>query len=478
MAARWPRPVFRDVAMTALRMLDVPKDLPDTTRSSRAEATAVHLTIYPATARGSRSVSSVTRPHGSGCILRHSAAGPGTSLGSLSGDAGFPDRRPFLTRVGTPVRAEGAGFSGDDAAGRAGGIGGQRVADRSSRETGWRAARIRRRVRSSRPARTASGCSLAPMTAQRSCWRGSTLRGALAPELARAGSVAGLEYDSRRVGKDFLFFAFPGVARRRPPVRARGDGERCARGGQRTAAARGFRRRHGSKWSTAGRRWPRRRAISIEHPDERVHFTGITGTNGKTTTAFLIDAILREAGKRHGTDRDHRIPAGGRGTAAPNTTPESLDMMRFAAELETARRHAPDHRSFLARPGAGPGLRLPFPYRRVHQSDARSSRFSPHHGRVRGRQAAAVFPAGRARAAMGGAERRRSGVPRRCAEDELRTICVRTLRRRRSAGGKYRSGFDGLALRSVSIEGARQPIESPLVGRINVSNILAAAGAG
>jgi len=32
------------------------------------------------------------------------------------------------------------------------------------------------------------------------------------------------------------------------------------------------------------------------HPDERVHFTGITGTNGKTTTSFLIDSILREAG--------------------------------------------------------------------------------------------------------------------------------------------------------------------------------------
>ena len=31
-------------------------------------------------------------------------------------------------------------------------------------------------------------------------------------------------------------------------------------------------------------------------PDERVAFTGITGTNGKTTTSYVIDAILRAAG--------------------------------------------------------------------------------------------------------------------------------------------------------------------------------------
>jgi UDP-N-acetylmuramoyl-L-alanyl-D-glutamate--2,6-diaminopimelate ligase len=39
------------------------------------------------------------------------------------------------------------------------------------------------------------------------------------------------------------------------------------------------------------------------------------------------------------------------------------------------------------------------------------------------------------------------------------------------------SGFDGLRF-DIAYEGARQPVESPLVGRINVMNILAAAGAG
>ncbi len=31
-------------------------------------------------------------------------------------------------------------------------------------------------------------------------------------------------------------------------------------------------------------------------PDERLKLTGVTGTNGKTTTTFLIDAVLRAAG--------------------------------------------------------------------------------------------------------------------------------------------------------------------------------------
>jgi UDP-N-acetylmuramoyl-L-alanyl-D-glutamate--2,6-diaminopimelate ligase len=35
----------------------------------------------------------------------------------------------------------------------------------------------------------------------------------------------------------------------------------------------------------------------FRRPDERISLTGITGTNGKTTTAYLLDSILRAAGK-------------------------------------------------------------------------------------------------------------------------------------------------------------------------------------
>ena len=69
-------------------------------------------------------------------------------------------------------------------------------------------------------------------------------------------------------------------------------------------------------------------------PDERVHFTGITGTNGKTTTAYLIDAILRRAGAPTAMIGTIEYRIGEETRKAPNTTPESLDVIRLAAELE------------------------------------------------------------------------------------------------------------------------------------------------
>ena len=90
----------------------------------------------------------------------------------------------------------------------------------------------------------------------------------------------------------------------------------------------------GSKSSTAARRWPRLRDNFYQHPDGRVLFTGITGTNGKTTTAYLIETLLRAAGKVTGLIGTIEYRLAGEIRPSPNTTPESLDIMRFAAELE------------------------------------------------------------------------------------------------------------------------------------------------
>jgi len=72
------------------------------------------------------------------------------------------------------------------------------------------------------------------------------------------------------------------------------------------------------------------------HPAEALKLVGVTGTNGKTTTTFLVDSILRAAGHTTGLigTTGYRTPKGSR--AAGNTTPESLDLQQMFAEVRDA----------------------------------------------------------------------------------------------------------------------------------------------
>ena len=163
---------------------------------------------------------------------------------------------------------------------------------------------------------------------------GVSLSQELTPQLATA-RIDGLEYDSRRVAPGYLFFAFPG---------SRTDGRRFAqdaldRGAAAVAseseapeglAERWVRVRHGRQaLSLAARNFYRK-------PDERLSLTGITGTNGKTTTGFLVDSVLRAAGHTTALIGTIEYHLAGRVLPAVNTTPESLDLVRLFAELETA----------------------------------------------------------------------------------------------------------------------------------------------
>jgi UDP-N-acetylmuramoyl-L-alanyl-D-glutamate--2,6-diaminopimelate ligase len=71
-------------------------------------------------------------------------------------------------------------------------------------------------------------------------------------------------------------------------------------------------------------------------PAQALKLVGITGTNGKTTTAFLVDSIVRAAGHTTGLigTTGYRTPKGSR--AAVNTTPESLDLQQMFAEIRDA----------------------------------------------------------------------------------------------------------------------------------------------
>src|SRR5205807_9326348 len=70
----------------------------------------------------------------------------------------------------------------------------------------------------------------------------------------------------------------------------------------------------------------------FDYPARKLHLAGVTGTNGKTTTTFLLEAMLRAAGRKTilvGTIEYH---VAGDVFAAPHTTPESLDLHQLFAK--------------------------------------------------------------------------------------------------------------------------------------------------
>ena len=73
-----------------------------------------------------------------------------------------------------------------------------------------------------------------------------------------------------------------------------------------------------------------------EHPSRELTLVGITGTNGKTTTTFLLEAMLSAAGHRVGVLGTVNYRVGERVWPAPVTTPESLDLNRFLRQMRHA----------------------------------------------------------------------------------------------------------------------------------------------
>jgi UDP-N-acetylmuramoyl-L-alanyl-D-glutamate--2,6-diaminopimelate ligase len=145
--------------------------------------------------------------------------------------------------------------------------------------------------------------------------------------------VQGLAYDSRKVQPGFLFFAFSG---------AKVDGAQFANSAlQRGALAVVSDRPSVGGFQGAWLQVPHgREAMAsasrsfFEKPDERIALTGVTGTNGKTTSTQLIDAILRAANKTTALIGTIEYHLAGRVLPAVNTTPESLDLFRMFHELE------------------------------------------------------------------------------------------------------------------------------------------------
>lgn len=162
--------------------------------------------------------------------------------------------------------------------------------------------------------------------------------------IRRAGpavSVQSVEYDSRRVAPGSLFFAMQGGVT---------DGNHhieAAIAKNATAIVTDS----AAAFDLTLARFPQvalaqvihgRQAMALavanfyRHPEAKLALSGVTGTNGKTTTAFLLEAILSHARRKTvlvGTIEYH---VAGVVKSSPHTTPESRDLLELFAEGITA----------------------------------------------------------------------------------------------------------------------------------------------
>ncbi len=144
--------------------------------------------------------------------------------------------------------------------------------------------------------------------------------------------ITGLAFDNRRVEHGDAFFCVPGFTR---------DGHDFAPDAvQRGAAALVVQRPLElgvpevvvedvrSAMAVAAARF-------FGDPTARLPVVGITGTNGKTTTAFLVRSLLERSGRRCGLLGTVKSVIGGVDHPVVRTTPEAIDLQRtFAAMLE------------------------------------------------------------------------------------------------------------------------------------------------
>src|SRR6266540_2681932 len=69
------------------------------------------------------------------------------------------------------------------------------------------------------------------------------------------------------------------------------------------------------------------------HPTQELTVAGVTGTNGKTTSAFLFYSVLEAAGMRPGLLGTIESRVGGNPRPAVRTTPEAIDLQRTFREM-------------------------------------------------------------------------------------------------------------------------------------------------
>jgi UDP-N-acetylmuramoyl-L-alanyl-D-glutamate--2,6-diaminopimelate ligase len=152
--------------------------------------------------------------------------------------------------------------------------------------------------------------------------------------LAQSGdpSLTSVEYDSRRVTPGCVFVAMRGES---------SNGNRFIDQAIQAGAVAVVtdsaeeKPRPNVGWAVVpnGRRALARLSANFyKRPAERIRITGITGTNGKSTTAFLVESILTAAGRKSALIGTIEYHLAGKVLPAPHTTPEALELNRIFQE--------------------------------------------------------------------------------------------------------------------------------------------------
>ena len=146
--------------------------------------------------------------------------------------------------------------------------------------------------------------------------------------------VSGVEYDSRRVLPGTIFVAMRGET-------ADGNNYIDAVVAQGAAAIVTDSR---EAFTAVQMRYPRMPVVQVEHgrrslagisanlfghPEKQLAVSAVTGTNGKTTTAYLLEAMLRSAGRRCVLVGTIEYRVGDAVRPSPHTTPESRDLLEI-----------------------------------------------------------------------------------------------------------------------------------------------------
>ncbi len=151
-----------------------------------------------------------------------------------------------------------------------------------------------------------------------------------APPAAGEIEIASLAYDTRAVGPGTLFFCVVGFTRDAHEFAS----EAIARGAVALVVERPL------NLGVPEIRVPSARAAMAPaaarfygDPTAELQTVGVTGTNGKTTTAFLVRALLEAGGRQTGLLGTVKSVIGGQEREVIRTTPEAIDLQRTFREM-------------------------------------------------------------------------------------------------------------------------------------------------